>query len=96
VIATVPMAGEFDTPTRAEAGPEPEVPEKAEQRRFSAAYKLKFPAEYEGLDRPGKGALLRREGLYSSLINEWRKQRDHLMGSLEVALQALLLLAQLC
>ncbi len=76
MIATVPMAGEFDAPTRAEARPDPEVPERAKQRRFSAAYKLKFLAEYEGLDRAGKGALLRREGLYSSLINEWRKQRD--------------------
>ena len=31
-------------------------------------------AEYEALDRDGKGALLRREGLYTSLISEWRKQ----------------------
>jgi hypothetical protein len=31
---------------------------------------------YESLDRDGKGALLRREGLYTSLISEWRKQRD--------------------
>ena len=34
------------------------------------------PAEYERLDKAGKGALLRREGLYTSLISEWRKQRD--------------------
>ena len=33
--------------------------------------------QYEALDREGKGALLRREGLYSSRISEWRKQRDH-------------------
>jgi hypothetical protein len=32
--------------------------------------------EYEQLDKAGKGALLRREGLYTSLISEWRKQRD--------------------
>ena len=32
--------------------------------------------EYERLDKAGKGALLRREGLYTSLISEWRKQRD--------------------
>jgi hypothetical protein len=32
--------------------------------------------EYEQLDKQGKGALLRREGLYTSLISEWRKQRD--------------------
>ena len=33
-------------------------------------------AEYEELDKAGKGALLRREGLYSSLISAWREQRD--------------------
>jgi len=33
-------------------------------------------AEYEAADRAGKGALLRREGLYSSLISAWRDQRD--------------------
>ena len=33
-------------------------------------------AEYEGLDKAGKGALLRREGLYTSLISAWREQRD--------------------
>ena len=32
--------------------------------------------QYEALDREGKGALLRREGLYTSRISEWRKQRD--------------------
>ncbi|WP_406300844.1 transposase [Embleya sp. NBC_00888] len=45
-------------------------------RRFSAAYKERILAEYEGLDKQGKGALLRREGLYSSLISTWRQQRD--------------------
>lgn len=56
--------------------PDPEVPERASRRTWSAAYKLAILAEYEGLDRDGKGALLRREGLYTSLISEWRKQRD--------------------
>ncbi|MDK1104432.1 MAG: IS3 family transposase, partial [Actinomycetota bacterium] len=46
-----------------------------------ARYKLEILAEYEILDREGKGALLRREGLYTSLISEWRKQRDR--GALE-------------
>lgn len=45
-------------------------------RHFSAEYKLKILSEYESLDRQGKGALLRREGLYTALISEWRKQRD--------------------
>ncbi|WP_054811299.1 hypothetical protein [Nocardia arizonensis] len=56
--------------------PDPEVPAKAKSRTFSAAYKARILAEYEGLDKAGKGALLRREGLYSSLITYWRDQRD--------------------
>lgn len=56
--------------------PDPEVPERAKRRSYSARYKLEILAEYEILDREGKGGLLRREGLYSSLISEWRKQRD--------------------
>ncbi len=56
--------------------PDPEVPERAKRRSYRARYKLEILGEYEILDREGKGALLRREGLYSSLISEWRKQRD--------------------
>jgi transposase-like protein len=66
--------------------PDPEVPERARgSRRYSARYKLAILAEYEGLDKAGKGALLRREGLYTSLISEWRKQRDR--GALEALSQ---------
>ena len=61
--------------------PNPEVPERAKRRSYPARYKLEILAEYETLDREGKGGLLRREGLYSSLISEWRKQRDK--GALE-------------
>ena len=56
--------------------PDPEVPAKARSRRYSASYKAKVLAEYEELDKAGKGALLRREGLYTSLISAWRLQRD--------------------
>jgi transposase len=56
--------------------PDPEVPAKATTRRYSASYKARILAEYETLDKAGKGALLRREGLYSSLISAWRDQRD--------------------
>src|SRR3954471_10178796 len=62
---------------------EPEVPERARRRVFSAHYKLRILAEYERRDRDGRSALLRREGLYTSSISEWRRQRD------EGALQAL-------
>lgn len=56
--------------------PDVEVPAKARPRSYSAAYKERILAEYESLDKAGKGALLRREGLYSSLITTWRKQRE--------------------
>jgi transposase len=57
--------------------PDPEVPQRARRpRRYSAKYKAQVLEEYEGLDKAGKGALLRREGRYTSLISEWRKQRD--------------------
>jgi transposase len=55
---------------------EPEVLERASRRVFSAQYKMRILAEYERRDRDGRSALLRREGLYTSSISEWRKQRD--------------------
>ena len=59
------------------APPDPEVPERSLGRRqFSAKYKAKVLAEYDTLPRSARGALLRREGLYSSLIVTWRRQRD--------------------
>jgi hypothetical protein len=58
------------------AGPDPAMPERATRRRYAATYKLEVLAEYDALDRDGKGALLRREVLYTSLLSEWRKQRD--------------------
>jgi len=66
---------------RMEEVPDPQVPERARRRSYSAKYKAAILAEYYGLDRDGRGALMRREGLYSSLISEWRKQRDK--GALE-------------
>ncbi len=79
------MAVETTVDRRAHAGrvndPDPEVPERATRRRYPAKYKLEILAEYETLDRDGKGALLRREGLYTSLLSEWRKQRDR--GAIE-------------
>lgn len=61
--------------------PDPEVPERARRRSYTAKYKRDVLAEYEAADRAGKGALLRREGLYTSLISAWREQRDK--GALE-------------
>ena len=62
--------------------PDPELAEQPKRRRFTAEYKLKVLREAEACTRPGQiGELLRREGLYSSLLSEWRKQRD--AGSLK-------------
>lgn len=57
--------------------PDPQVRERASARRYTAAYKARILEEYDRLDKAGKGALLRREGLYSSLISSWRTARDH-------------------
>jgi transposase len=57
--------------------------ERAQRRRFTQDYKLAILAEYDRCTEPGeKGALLRREGLYSSVITDWRRQ--HREGSLVV------------
>ena len=54
-----------------------EVSEKARRRRFSAEYKLRVLQEADACSEPGEiGALLRREGLYSSHLGVWRRQRD--------------------
>ncbi|WP_307557867.1 IS3 family transposase [Streptosporangium lutulentum] len=57
--------------------PDPQVRERAAVRRYTAAYKARILAEYDQLDKAGKGALMRREGLYSSLISSWKTARDH-------------------
>ena len=55
--------------------PDPEVPERARRRTFTAKYKLEVLAAYDTAPDGEKGAVLRREGLYSSHITEWRKAR---------------------
>jgi transposase len=71
---TRPHAGAMDDTTP----PDPEVPERSPgRRRFSNKYKARIIAEYDALDDKGaRGALLRREGIYSSNITTWRNQRD--------------------
>src|ERR1022692_2687109 len=56
--------------------PDPEVPGRARRRRFTAQYKLDVLAAYDAAGQGEKGAILRREGLYSSHIVEWRRARD--------------------
>jgi transposase len=55
---------------------DPEVPERARRRTFTAQYKLDVVAEYDAAPAGEKGAVLRREGLYSSHVIEWRRARD--------------------
>jgi len=56
---------------------DPEVPEKARRRRFSAEYKLRILRLADSCTHPGSlGRLLRKEGLYSSNLTTWRRQRD--------------------
>jgi transposase-like protein len=56
--------------------PDPEVPERARRRTFTAKYKLEVLVAYDAAPDGEKGAVLRREGLYSSHIVQWRKARD--------------------
>jgi len=60
-----------------QAVPDPELTERPKRRSFTAAYKLKVLKQADAAKKPGElGALLRREGLYSSHISTWRRQRD--------------------
>ena len=57
--------------------PDPEVPARHVRRRFTTAYKLEILRKVDACTRPGElGALLRREGLYSSHLVTWRRQRE--------------------
>ena len=61
--------------------PDPEVAERAARRRFTAEYKLRMLRQADACTGTGElGALLRREGLYSSHLTTWRRQREE--GSL--------------
>ena len=63
-----------DAPTNV---PDPEVVPKAKRRKFSAKYKLRILEEADSCTEAGQvGSLLRREGLYSSHLTTWRRQRD--------------------
>ena len=67
------------SPNGSEPGrhPEPEVVARATRRTFSAAYKLHVVEEADQCGERGQiGALLRREGLYSSQLATWRRQRE--------------------
>ena len=70
------VAGDAGRVTGEQDRPDPEVPEKGRRRTFTAQYKQEVLTAYEAAPDGEKGAVLRREGLYSSLISEWRRARD--------------------
>ena len=72
--------GEAGCGARGAAGsaPDPELVERPKRRRFTAEYKLEMLEKAEACTRPGEiGELLRREGLYTSHLTAWRKQRKN-------------------
>ncbi len=66
----------MSTKTNGGKSPNPEVSERATRRRFSAEYKLGILEEADRCALGEQGALLRREGLYSSHLVKWREQRS--------------------
>jgi transposase len=59
------------------ARPDPELAERPQRRKFTAAYKLRILREAAGATRSGEiAAMLRREGLYTSHLTAWRRQQD--------------------
>jgi len=67
----------------AQTNPDPEVLENKPRRKFTAKYKLDILRKADSCAEPGQiGTLLRREGLYSSNLTTWRRQRDQ--GLLDV------------
>ena len=67
---------------RRTASPDPEVTPKAKRRIFAAAYKKKILAEADAAAGSGQiGELLRREGIYSSTLTRWRRERDNAVDS---------------
>jgi hypothetical protein len=79
-VAVVASAAGIGDPGRVDDDdarrPDPQVPERARQRSFTAKYKLEILSAYDAADAGEKGALLRREGLHTSHIVVWRRARD--------------------
>lgn len=79
---TTTVLAELARAEEANPRPDPEVRAVAKRRQFSAAYKLAVLVEADQASEPGAiGALLRREGLYSSQLTQWRRERE--AGALE-------------
>ncbi len=76
VLDRAPVAGDAGRVSGEQERPDPEVPERARRLSFTAQYKLEVLAAYDAVGPGEKGAILRREGLYSSHIVDWRRSRD--------------------
>src|SRR6202162_2169225 len=77
VLDRAPVAGDAGGVTgERQERPDPGVPERARRRSFTAQYKLGILAAYDAAGPGEKGAILRREGLYSRHIVDWRRSRD--------------------
>ena len=71
-----------EPPAPASVAPDPEVAAVAKRRQFSPAYKRRIVRAVEACKAPGEvGALLRREGLYSSHLSHWRRELEALENS---------------
>ena len=86
MLENVSMAAQVNKGTKSiqsiETIPEPEVHERAVRRRFTAEYKLRILKKAESCSERGQlGALLRREGLYSTNLIAWKRQLEK--GTLE-------------
>ena len=73
-----PMSGDRKKSHRVSVvAPDPEVPEKKRRRKFTAKYKLSILSQTDSCTEPGQiGAVLRRDGLYSSHLTTWRRQKE--------------------
>ncbi|BAI74118.1 transposase (plasmid) [Azospirillum sp. B510] len=77
VSEAVPDAGETPRVVAAPVAVPPEFSSRPKRRTFTAAEKLRILAETDrAADTGGIAAILRREGLYSSALTDWRRQRD--------------------
>ena len=77
MVSSIAAREEASLSSSALAMPEPEVRALPKRRQFSAAYKLSVLEEADRANDFGAiGALLRREGLYSSHLSSWRRERE--------------------
>jgi len=75
--AVIAAQGAHSMPSQLLNPPDPEVAEQAVRRRFTVEYKLNILQQADACrDERGIGALLRKEGLYSSHLTTWRRQRE--------------------